>query len=102
MHENATPRNKAAQGAPVDQIGATLSRIRYHRKPQEAERLNISPRLLDKWIAGKVIPYRKVGRAVLLDPAEVDRCLADKWRVAAVGESRIRKHPAPVSVTGAS
>ena len=66
---------------------------RYNRRAHEAERLGISSRLLDKWVSGRVIPFRKVGRAVLFDPAEVDRCLADRWRVAAVGEARIRRKP---------
>ena len=64
----------------------------YNRKKTEAARLGISPRLLDRWIAGRVVPFRKVGRLVLFDPDEVDKFLADKWKVAAVGEPRIRKH----------
>jgi len=102
MQRTPSLRNDSQQRAPVDTgrpvemhtdanaIAATLSRVRYHRKPTEAARLGISLRLLDKWIAGRVIPFRKIGRAVLIDPAEVDRVLADKWRVAAVGEPRRR------------
>ena len=63
----------------------------YSRKRQEAARLGISPRLLDRWIAGRVIPFRKVGRLVLFNPDEVDRVLAEKWTVAAVGTTRPRR-----------
>ena len=64
---------------------------KYNRKADEAARLGIGLRTLEKWVAGRVVPVRRIGRVLLFDPYEVDRTLADKWKVAAVGEQRIRK-----------
>lgn len=61
---------------------------KYHRKPAEIARLGVAPRTFDRWVSGKVIPFRRVGRVLLFDPFEVDAALAARFRVAAVGESR--------------
>jgi len=52
----------------------------YHRPAQEAQRLSVSPRTFASWLAKKRVPFRKVGRAILLCPDEVDRAL-EKFRV---------------------
>jgi excisionase family DNA binding protein len=63
-----------------------METTKYNRKPDEAARLSVGTRTLDRWVAGKVIPFRKIGRVLLFDPTEVDHALALRWRVAAVGE----------------
>jgi excisionase family DNA binding protein len=72
---------------------------KYHRKQDEAARLGVGSRTLDRWVASRAIPYRRLGRVLLFDPAEVDAVLADKWNVAAVGTPRRCISP---SVTEAS
>jgi len=57
----------------------------YLRPEAAALRLGISKRCLSLWMVRRVIPYRKVGRAVFFRPDELDAAL-EKFRVASVGE----------------
>ena len=41
-----------------------------------AERLKISERTLKDWVSKRLVPYIKVQRSVLFDPAKVDSALA--------------------------
>jgi len=59
---------------------------KYNRKKEEAERLGIGLRTLERWMAGRRIPYRQIGKIVLFDPIEVDKFL-DRCRVSPVGDS---------------
>jgi excisionase family DNA binding protein len=61
---------------------------KYHRKADEVVRLGIGSRTFDRFVAGKVIPFVRVGRVLLFDPAEVDAALTARYRVAAVGETK--------------
>lgn len=46
-----------------------------------AERLGISTRTLEKWrLTGQSPPYRKLGRAVRYDPADVEVWLEERKR----------------------
>jgi hypothetical protein len=65
-----------------------MDATKYHRKADEIARLNIGARTFDRFVAGKVIPFVKVGRVLLFIPAEVDHALANRFRVAAVGEAK--------------
>jgi excisionase family DNA binding protein len=49
--------------------------INYLRPKELAERLSISPRQLRQWQHDKVIPFIKVGKTVLFDPAKVSVAL---------------------------
>ncbi|MGO9245275.1 MAG: helix-turn-helix domain-containing protein [Verrucomicrobiia bacterium] len=82
---------------------------KYLRRKAAAEYANISLRTLSIWMARRIIPFRKIGRTVLFDPAELDAAL-DKFRIAAVGAPPLRKRRATrtqsnvsdsVSVSGA-
>jgi len=66
---------------------------KYLRRKAAAEYTNISPRTLSIWMARRIIPFRKIGRTVLFDPAELDAAL-NKFRIAAVGDPSIRKRRA--------
>ena len=66
---------------------------KYLRRKAAAEYTNISPRTLSIWMARRIIPFRKIGRTVLFDPAELDAAL-NKFRVAAVGDPPVRKRRA--------
>lgn len=66
---------------------------KYLRRRAAAEYTNISPRTLSNWMARRIIPFRKIGRTVLFDPAELDAAL-NKFRIAAVGDSPVRKRRA--------
>jgi excisionase family DNA binding protein len=67
-------------------MDGTVTTRKYNRKKEEAERLGIGTRTLERWIAGRVIPFRQVGRIVLFDPVEVDHTLSTRWRVSAIGD----------------
>lgn len=47
----------------------------YQRKKDEAKRLRVTVRSIDNWMAAGRIPYIKLGRVVLFDPAQVDEAL---------------------------
>ena len=70
----------------------TPAPLHYNRPPREAERLGLSMRTLAALMADRKIPFLKVGKAVLLNPAEVDAALARNFRVAATGEPRPVAH----------
>jgi hypothetical protein len=65
-----------------------MDSTKYNRKADEVARLKVGARTFDRFVAGKMIPYRKIGRVLLFDPFEVDAALAARFRVAAVGELR--------------
>ena len=58
---------------------------RYMRKAQAAQFLGISVRTLTDWQRARIIPFRKIRRAVLFDPHELEQAVG-RFRVAAVGE----------------
>lgn len=62
----------------------------YNHRVEEAERLNVSPRTVSEWMSKRIIPFRKVGRCVLFNPAEVDAALS-RFTVAAVGDAKPRR-----------
>lgn len=45
--------------------------------PAAAELLGLSPRTIEDWISQRKISYLKIGRAVRIDPAEIERILAE-------------------------
>jgi excisionase family DNA binding protein len=61
----------------------------YNRPATEAKRLNVSVRTLATWLAEKRIPCRKIGRTVLIDPAESDAAL-ERFRVGPATEPKRR------------
>lgn len=54
----------------------TQVKTRYNRPLAEAKRLDISRRLLTKWMKNRTVPFIKNGRTVLFDPVKVDAALA--------------------------
>jgi excisionase family DNA binding protein len=72
-------------------IVPTATTRKYNRKKEEAERLGIGTRTLERWVVGRVIPFRKVGRILLFDPVEVDHALSTRWRVSAIGDAQPRR-----------
>lgn len=65
----------------------------YTRKAEEAERLGIGQRTLDRWCAARIVPHRRLGKVLLFNPAEVDAALA-RFTVAAIGDRQPRKRRA--------
>lgn len=47
----------------------------YRRKRETAQRLGISTRTLEVWMARGIVPFRKMGKVVLFRDDEVDRAL---------------------------
>jgi hypothetical protein len=56
--------------------GAAPCGTSYNRPRAEAKRLGISLRQLSNWMSRGVVPYAKIGRAILLDPVKVDAALS--------------------------
>jgi hypothetical protein len=48
-----------------------------------AEALGVSERLLKNWVRDRVVPFTKIKRIVLFDPAKVEAALAKFERKAA-------------------
>jgi excisionase family DNA binding protein len=48
---------------------------KYLRPKELCEFLSVSPRLVRKWQAEKVIPFIKVGKTILFDPNKVQTAL---------------------------
>ena len=44
---------------------------KYLRKHEAAELLGISPRTLDTWLRGGLVPYFKIGRTVRLSAEDI-------------------------------
>jgi hypothetical protein len=63
---------------------------KYNRKHEEAARLRIGTRSLERWVVARVVPVHRVGRVLLFNPVETDAALG-RFRVAAVGEFRQRQ-----------
>jgi excisionase family DNA binding protein len=57
----------------------------YLRRDELADSLSVSTRTVQNWSRAGVIPFTKIGGAVLYDPAEVREALL-RFRHAAVGE----------------
>lgn len=49
----------------------------YHRKSEEAKRLGVGLRTLEKWMAENRVPFIRIGNVVLFDPVAVDTALAN-------------------------
>lgn len=58
---------------------------RYLRHEAAAKRLGICPRTLSIWQRKRIVPFRKIGRAVLFRSDELDAAV-DRFRVNAIGE----------------
>jgi len=50
-----------------------------------AEKLGIKPRALRDWRARRIIPYYKVGRVILFDPAKVQAAMDNYQRLPVTG-----------------
>ena len=57
------------------------------RKPALSEAFQTPVRTINAWMRARRIPFRKVGRIVLFDLAEVREAL-DRYKIRAVGESK--------------
>lgn len=55
-----------------------LTGVQYETKKQTAMRLQVSVRGLENWIRRGMVPAIRVGRRVLIDPAALDRALAER------------------------
>jgi excisionase family DNA binding protein len=44
---------------------------------EAAQRLSISPFTLRAWLRQRRLPYHKLGRRVVIDPADIERFLAN-------------------------
>jgi excisionase family DNA binding protein len=64
----------------------------YNRKGDEAERLGIGTRTLERWVASRIVPCRRIGKVLLFSPAEVDQALT-RFAVQAIGSRAPRKRP---------
>lgn len=60
---------------------------KYNRKADEAKRLGVGVRTLERWMKDGILPYHPIGRIVLFNPVDVDRVLETRWRKAAAGDS---------------
>lgn len=61
-------------------VPSAPARLRYGgrmkiSKRELAETLGISTRTISHWMSQRLLPYRKIGRTVLFDPAEVEQAL---------------------------
>jgi hypothetical protein len=54
---------------------AKRNRIMYLRYPDMAQELGVSLRTLKGWVATRLVPYVKVNRLVLFEPAKVKAAL---------------------------
>jgi excisionase family DNA binding protein len=69
-------------------IGQPLNRINrlYYRPAEAAKMIGVCRRTLHEWQIRRIIPFRKVGRAVLFSAADIQAAL-DKFTVKAVTDS---------------
>ena len=58
-----------------DLLQAKLNRIMYLRYPDMAQELGVSLRTLKGWVADRLVPYVKIKRLVLFEPAKVKAAL---------------------------
>jgi hypothetical protein len=58
-----------------DMLRAKRNRIMYLRYPDMAQELGVSLRTLKGWVATRLVPYMKVNRLVLFEPAKVKAAL---------------------------
>jgi len=67
--------------SPIEEaVPAVPARLRYGgrmkiSKRELAESLGLSTRTINHWMAQRLLPYRRIGRIVLFDPAEVEQAL---------------------------
>ena len=59
-----------------------MQKVRYK---EMAQMLGISERSLKNWVSSRKVPYIKLGRIVLFDPAKVEAALA-KYERHAIGK----------------
>ena len=62
----------------------------YLRREQLVKILPVSLRTISYWQARKVLPFYRVGRAVLFKRADVEAAL-ERFRISAVGEMRPKR-----------
>jgi len=72
---SATPSGNAAGRGPIEPDFPLLS------KPELAERLGVTVRSVDTWMANGHIPYLKIGRTVRFSLKGVSSYVKEKYRV---------------------
>ncbi|MGO9245079.1 MAG: helix-turn-helix domain-containing protein [Verrucomicrobiia bacterium] len=66
---------------------------RLYLRPDEAARvIGISRRTLSAWQSARVISFRRIGRTVLFSVVDIQTAI-DRFRIAAVGEPKLRRQP---------
>jgi excisionase family DNA binding protein len=74
----------SGNGGDADAVAAA----RLYLRPDELVAvLGISRRTLSKWQAKRLVPFRRIGRAVLFSVKEVQATI-DRFSVAAIGEPK--------------
>jgi hypothetical protein len=68
-----------------DMLRAKRKTIMYLRYPDMAEELGVSLRTLKNWVADRLVPYMKIKRVVLFEPAKVRAALEKLERKAVNG-----------------
>jgi hypothetical protein len=58
-----------------DEFQAERKKTMYLRYPDMAEELGVSLRTLKNWVADRLVPYVKIKRVVLFEPAKVRTAL---------------------------
>jgi len=81
----AQDSTKAAATATPPAPPQPTIRPRYVRPPVAAGYAGVCPRSFQNWMKRGVVPYRKIGRCVLVDLVELDAALL-RFKRKAVGE----------------
>ena len=68
-----------------DELRAKQIAIMYLRYPDMAQELGVSLRTLKNWVADRLVPYMKIKRVVLFEPAKVRAALEKLERKAVNG-----------------
>lgn len=71
-------------------LSATRSESRYWRSDRAAQECNVAPRTFAEWMAEGKVRFYKVGRVVLIDPAELKADLS-KFRRQRMPRRRMRR-----------
>jgi hypothetical protein len=90
MKELAKHSNGATAPVEAESIPYQAFQPRYARPPEAAWYAGVCPRTFQNWMKRGVVPYRKIGRCVLVDLGELDQALA-RFKRNAIAPPRKRR-----------